>query len=35
MEKLSGEQNGRTVGCDGFLEKKKFGGGKKEADFVG
>ncbi len=26
MEKLSGEQNWRTVGCDGFLEKKKLGG---------
>jgi hypothetical protein len=30
MEKISGEQNGRTVGCDGFLEKKKFGAGKEK-----
>jgi hypothetical protein len=30
MEKLSGEQNGRMVGCDGFLEKKKLGGGQEK-----
>jgi len=28
MKKPSGEQNGRTLGCDGVLEKKKFGEGE-------
>ncbi len=30
MEKLSGEQNERTVGCDRVLEKKKLGGGQEK-----
>ncbi len=30
MEKLNGEQNGRTVGCDRVLEKKKLGGGQEK-----
>jgi len=30
MEKLSGEQNRRTVGCDRVLEKKKLGGGQEK-----
>jgi len=30
MEKLSGEQNEITVGCDRVLEKKKLGGGQEK-----
>jgi hypothetical protein len=36
MEKPSGEQNRRTLGCDGVLgKKKKLGGGQERGILAG